>query len=143
MSIAELVPASIAATEHGNALLEVAFLMSAVDGHLADEELAAFNELVARVRGGEATKAEIGALLEGFVFAAHTAGVPDRVREVAMSLPADLRAPAFTVAVALAMVDDDASAHEDALVTVLAEALGLEARVAELTAAAKVAAGTA
>jgi tellurite resistance protein len=142
MSIAELVPASIAATEPANALLEVAFLMSAVDGHLADEELAAFSELVARVRGGEATKAEIAALLEGFVFSAHTAGVPDRVREVAMSLPAELRAPAFTVAVALAMVDNDASAHEDALVTVLAEALGLEARVAELTAAAKLAAGT-
>jgi hypothetical protein len=141
MSIAELVPARIAVTEHANALLEVAFLMSAVDGHLADEELTAFNELVARVRGSEPTKAEIGALLEGFVFAAHTAGVPDRVREVAMSLPAELRAPAFTVAVALAMVDNDASVHEDELVGVLAEVLGLEARVIELTAVARVAAG--
>ena len=92
MPIVELVPASIAATDHADALLEVAFLMSAVDGHLADEELAAFGELVGRVRGRSATKDEIGALLERFVFSAHTVGVPDRVREVAKSLPPELRA---------------------------------------------------
>jgi len=137
MSIAELVPASIAATEHANALLEVAFLMSAVDGHLADEELTTFGELVARVRGREPTTEDLGGLLEGFVFSAHTVGVSERVREVAKGLPAELRAPAFTVAVALAMVDDDASEHEEELVGVLAEALGLEDRVSELTAAAR------
>lgn len=139
MSIAELVPTSIVGTEHESALLEVAFLMSAVDGHLADEELATFAELAARVRGREVTKDEISTLLEGFVFSAHTAGVPDRVREVAKTLPADLRAPAFTVAVALAMVDNDASEHEDELVGILAEALQLESRVSELTAAARAA----
>jgi len=132
----------MAVTEHANALLEVAFLMSAVDGNLADEELATFSALVARVRGHEATKAEIGALLEGFVFSAHTGGVADRVREVAMSLPAELRVPAFTVAVALAMVDNDASVHEGELVGILAEALGLSDRVTELTAAAKTASAT-
>jgi len=141
MPIVELVPASIAATDHADALLEVAFLMSAVDGHLADEELAAFGELVGRVRGRSATKDEIGALLERFVFSAHTVGVPDRVREVAKSLPPELRAPAFTVAVALAAIDHDASEHEDELVGVLAEALGLEDRVGALTAAARKAAG--
>ena len=137
MSISELVPSRIAATEHADALLEIAFLMSAVDGHLADEELESFGELVARVRGGVASKAQIGELLERFVFSAHTVGVPDRVREVAKSLPADLRAPAFTVAVALAMIDGDASEHEDALVPVLAKALGLEDRVSALTADAR------
>ena len=142
MSIAELVPTSIVGTEHAAALLEVAFLMSAVDGHLADEELATFGELVARVRGREPTKEEVGTLLEGFVFSAHTVGVPERVREVAKTLPADLRAPAFTVAVALSMVDNDASEHEDELVGILAEALGLETRVSELSAAARVASGT-
>ena len=141
MSIAELVPAAVAAPEHADALLEVAFLMSAVDGHLADEELEAFGALVGRVRGRAATNDEIGQLLERFVFSAHTVGVPDRVREVAKSLPADLRAPAFKVAIALAMVDHDASEHEDELVGVLAEALGLEGRVAELTAEARAAAG--
>lgn len=40
MSIAEVVPSRMAVTEHANALLEVAFLMSAVDGHLADEAVA-------------------------------------------------------------------------------------------------------
>ena len=139
MSIAELVPAGPVATENGTALLEVAFLMSAVDGHLADEELAAFGELVTRVRGREATKEEIGSLLEKFVFSAHTVGVPERVREVAKSLPAELRAPAFTVAVALGMVDKDASDHEDELALILAEALGVTDRVAELSATARAA----
>jgi uncharacterized tellurite resistance protein B-like protein len=139
MPIAELVPAAVAVPEHGDALLEIAFLMSAVDGHLADEELEAFGGLVGRVRGRAATKDEIGQLLERFVFSAHTVGVPDRVREVAKSLPAELRAPAFTVAVALAMVDHDASEHEDELVGVLAEALGLEDRVTALTAEARAA----
>jgi len=83
------------------------------------------------------TKEDLGGLLEGFVFSAHTVGVSERVREVAKGLPAELRAPAFTVAVALAMVDDDASEHEEELVGVLAEALGLEDRVSELTAAAR------
>lgn len=141
MPIAELVPTSIAATENANALLEVAFLMSAVDGHLADEELEAFGQLVARVRGREATSEEISQLLEGFVFSAHTIGVPDRMRQVAKSLPAELRAPAFTVAVALSMVDNDASEHEDELVGILAEALGLTDRVSGLTAEARAAAG--
>ena len=139
MSIAELVPAGPVATEDGTAHLEVAFLMSAVDGHLADEELAAFGELATRVRGREATKEEIGSLLEKFVFAAHTVGVPDRVREVAKGLPAELRAPAFVVAVALGMVDKDASEHEDELSLILAEALGVTDRVAELAATARAA----
>jgi tellurite resistance protein len=139
MSIAQLVPTGTVATEHGNALLEVAFLMSAVDGHLADEELGAFNELAARVRGREVTKDEIGSLLEKLVFSAHTVGVPERLREVAKTLPAELHAPAFTVAVALAMVDNDASVHEDELVGILADALGLKDRVAELSAAARAA----
>jgi uncharacterized tellurite resistance protein B-like protein len=115
--------------------------MSAVDGHLADEELEAFGTLVGRVRGVTATKEEIRQLLERFVFSAHTVGVPDRVREVAKSLPAELRAPAFKVAVALAAVDHDASEHEDELVGVLAAALGLEDRVAALTTEARAAAG--
>ena len=61
------------------------------------------------------------------------------MRQVAKSLPAELRAPAFTVAVALAMVDIDASEHEDELVGILAEALGLTDRVNGLTAEARVA----
>ena len=141
MSIAGLVPTSTAATEHADALLEVAFLMSAVDGHLADEELAAFGALAARVRGREATREEIGSLLERFVFSAHTVGVPDRLQQVAKSLPPELHAPAFTVALALAMVDKDASEHEDELAGILAAALGLTDRVAELTAAARAACG--
>ena len=143
MSIAELVPTSAAATEHAKALYEVAFLMSAVDGHLADQELAAFGELVGRMQGRAATKDEIGGLLEGFVFSAHTVGVPDRLRQVAKSLPVELHAPAFTLAVALAMADHDASEHEDELAGILAEALALTDRVTELTAAARAAVASA
>jgi hypothetical protein len=133
MPIAELVPPSIAATEHADALLEVAFLISAVDGFLADEELLAFSDLVARVRGRETSKEEIGQLLERFVFAAHTTLVPERLRTVAGLLPADLREPAFKIAVALAMVDHDESEHEDELVGILGAVLGLSDRVSALT----------
>lgn len=139
MSIAELVPASIAATEHADALLEVAFLISAVDGYLADEELLAFTELVERVRGRATSKEEIGQLLERFVFAAHTTLVPERLRAAAQVLPPELREPAFKIAVALALVDHDESEHEDELVGILGGVLGLSDRVKALTTEARAA----
>ena len=139
MSIAELIPSSIAEPAHADALLEVAFLISAVDGYLADEELLAFTDLITRVRGRETSKEEIGQLLERFVFSAHTTLLPERLRAVANVLPPELREPAFKVAVALAMVDHDASEHEDELVGILGATLGLSDRVSALTAEAQAA----
>ena len=141
MSIAQLVLAPIAATEHADALLEVAFLMSAVDGHLAEDEQAVFAELVGRVRGRDVTQAEIDELLGRFVVAVHAAGPADRVREVGPTIPVNLREVAFKVAVGLALVDHDASEQEDELVGILGATLGLAERAIALAAEGRQAAG--
>src|SRR5689334_2217519 len=141
MSIAELVPASAVAAKHADALLELAFLVSAVDGHLADEELAAFSAIFGRLKGHAATKQEIGDLLERFVMTVQTTLLEDRLSEVAKTLPVELREPAFTVAVALGLADGEESEHEGELVGVLAKVLGLDARATALTADARKAAG--
>jgi DnaJ-domain-containing protein 1 len=52
MPIAQLVFAPIGVTEHADALLEVAFLMGAVDGHLAEEEIADLRETAFEVAVG-------------------------------------------------------------------------------------------
>jgi hypothetical protein len=139
--IAKLVSAPIKSTEHGDALLEVAFLVSAVDGHLADEELAAFKELIEAVRGTTASKRDVGELLERFVLSAHTVGVDDRLRTVAKVIPNELRETTFKVAVALSLVDHDESAHEDELVGILGAALSLAERAIPLAAEARAAVG--
>lgn len=141
MSIAQLVLAPIAATEHADALLEVAFLMSAVDGHLADEEMAAFAELVCRVRGRDVPKTEIDDLLARFVVAVHSIGAAERVREVGPTIPVNLRETAFKVAVGLSLVDHDASELEDELVGILGATLGLAERAIALAAEGRQAAG--
>jgi len=141
MSIAQLVLAPIAATEHADALLEVAFLMSAVDGHLAEEEQSVFAELVERVRGRAVAKAEVDELLGRFIVSVHATGPAERVREVGPTIPTDLREIAFKVAVALALVDHDASEQEDELVGILGATLGLAERAISLAAEGREAAG--
>ena len=142
MSIALLVTAPIAATEHADAILEVAFLTSAVDGTLDELELAAFRELVGCVRGRDATQVEIDELLGRFIVAVHGgAGIADRVRKIAPTIPAELRETAFKVAVALALVDHDDSEEEDELVGILGATLGLAERTIALSAAAREAIG--
>ena len=127
MSIADLLPGPIASSEGADMVLELAFLMSAVDGHLADEELAAFRVLVGTARGREVTKTEVDDLLEQFVVATQV-GVEDRVRAIARMLPVELREVAFKVTVGLSLVDHDASEHEYAIVGILAPALELKER---------------
>jgi hypothetical protein len=141
MAIAQLIHAPIGVTEHADALLEVAFLMGAVDGHLADEEMALFAELVTTVRGRVVTKDETDELLGRFIVASHTTVLPDRLRELAKILPASLRETAFKVAVGLSHVDDEATAEEHELVGLLATALDLGDRAVTLSEEARQAAG--
>jgi hypothetical protein len=115
--------------DHAVALLELGFLMSAVDGHLADEELDAFRVLAATLRPND----DANDLLERCVVAAHTVGVDHRVRQVAETIPSDLRDVAFKVAVGLSLVDEDENEHEDELVGILGAALGLAERTIALT----------
>ena len=131
-SITKLLPNAINPHEACENVLELAFLMSAVDGHLADEELDAFRELVACARGRAATKDDVDGLLERYVVAAHAVGVDQRVREVAKVIPENLRETAFKVAVGLALVDRDESEFEDETLAVLATELDLADRAAAL-----------
>ncbi|HVJ93299.1 MAG TPA: TerB family tellurite resistance protein [Labilithrix sp.] len=116
----------IAAREHADALLELAFLVTAADGRLAVEEVAAFRDLMGRVRGGAVTDDEVAALYERFSRALEGSTCADRVRAVAPTLPVEHRESAFRVALALALIDRDASPHEDALIDVLFHSLQIE-----------------
>src|SRR5688572_13296616 len=104
----------IAAKEHADALLELAFLVTAADGRLAAEEAAAFRELMGRVRGHAATDDEVGVLYQHFTSQLEGSTCADRVKLIAPKLPPELREIAFRVAMALALIDRDASPHEDA-----------------------------
>ncbi|MDB4937011.1 MAG: hypothetical protein JWP87_3983 [Labilithrix sp.] len=141
MAIAHLIHAPIGAIEHADALLEVAFLMGAVDGHLADEELALFAELVATVRGRAVTKQETDELMGRFILTSHTTILKDRLGALAKVLPPSLRETAFKVAVGLSHVDEETTAEEDELVGLLAVALDLRDRAETLADEARQAAG--
>jgi hypothetical protein len=136
MSLANLVPAGVTPSkEHADVLLELAYLTSAVDGRLDDEELAAFEQIITRLRGKAPSSADVDALLNRFGGNVEYDEIIDRVQKIAPTLPPDLRGVAFKLAVGLAVADLDASEDESDLQVVLAEALALdEARVDELTA---------
>ncbi len=125
MAVSDLLDGPIPNETHADAVLELAFTVSAVDGYLADEELASFKELLATVRGKHVTKEETDRLLQRFVVAAHAQRVPARVRRIAPNVPPDLRETAFKVAYGLSLVDRKETAEEDAIVADLADVLGL------------------
>ncbi|HVH45485.1 MAG TPA: TerB family tellurite resistance protein [Labilithrix sp.] len=132
MSINAFLPVGpIAAQEHADTLLELAFLVTAADGRLAAEEAAAFRELLGRVRGRPATDDEVGQLYSRFTHQLQGSTCADRVKVLAPKLPSELREPAFHVALALALIDRDASPHEDELIDVLFHSLALDGERAE------------
>ncbi|MBX3198402.1 MAG: hypothetical protein KF894_09750 [Labilithrix sp.] len=136
MSLANLVPASVKpSAEEADVLLELAYLSTAADGRLDDEELAAFKVIVGRLRGTKPSDADVDALLDRFAANVDHAEIGERVQKLAPKLPDGLRPLAFKLAVGLGVADLDASADESDLQVLLAEALGLDdARVDDLTA---------
>ena len=132
MTMNAFLPVSaIPSPEHADTLLELAFLVTAADGNLAEEEAAAFRDLVTRVRGAAASDEEIGALYTRFTKSLDGSSCVDRVKVVAPQLPSELKEPAFRVALALALIDRDASPHEDDLIDALFHSLGLDETRAE------------
>lgn len=132
MSITAFVPiAPVPAKDQADTLLELAFLVTAADGRLAAEEAAAFRDLLGAVRGTPASDDEVASLYARFTEQLTGFTCADRVKDLAPKLAPDLRETAFRVALALALIDRDASPHEDALVDVLFHALGLELARAE------------
>lgn len=136
MSLANLVPAGLKpSTQHADVLLEVAYLTAAVDGRLHDEELAAFAQIVGRLRGKAPSSTDIDALLDRFGGNVEYAEIEERIQKIVPTLPEELRPLAFKLAVGLSVADLDASDDEGELQVLLAGLLGLDdARVDELTA---------
>jgi tellurite resistance protein len=131
MRIVELLPPGpIPNAAHAEAFLELAYLMTAADGKFTDDERRAFGQIITRVRGAPGD-------VDGVVqqFARNAGDAKERIRAIGPTLPIELRESAFKIAIALALVDDDASPHEDALMHVFFEALGLDPARAEALAA--------
>lgn len=121
--------------ETAEVLLELGFLVSAVDGELVPEELIAFRRLATRLLPDE----DPPDLLERFDVAAKTVGVKPRLRQLAEVVPPELREGAFKLAVGLSLIDDDES---DELVGFLGAALGLVERALLLADEARTAVGS-
>ncbi|MCA9586307.1 MAG: hypothetical protein KC657_13200 [Myxococcales bacterium] len=124
MSVAKLFTAPVP-EEHADTLLELSFLVAAIDGRLDDAELDAFRALVGQVRGASPTDAQVDALLDRFAVHIEPREIEARVRELAPTLPSDVGDLAFKVSIGLGLVDMDESAAESQLHDAFAEALGL------------------
>lgn len=135
MRITDLLPpAPIANVQHADVLLELAFLMASADGQITEEERRALGDVLGRIRRepkGPATDAEIEALVRRFSENIADRPIADRVRQLGMVLPPDLREAAFKLAIGIALADRHAAADEEALMDVFFEALGLDRDRAE------------
>src|SRR4051794_18914220 len=126
MFMANLVPASVhPSPEQQDVLLELAYLTTAADGKLHEEEIDAFSELVARLRGKKVSDAEVGNLMSKFG-KTHQSEIAERVQVLAPKLTPELQSVAFKLAVGLGVADLDATEEESELQAVLAEALGFD-----------------
>lgn len=123
-SVADLVPKNINVSQaEADVLLELAYLVTAVDGKLTDDELAAFGELAKRLHGAASSSTDD--YLERFVDSIGWDRISARVKSIAAKLRPDLHDVAYTLALGLAFVDRDPHENEDRLHGVLGDALGL------------------
>ena len=125
--IVELLPNDFAPSENdAQTLLELAYLVTAADGKLLDEELAAFAAIAARVRGKcKLESDEVDALVDQFAHHVEAHEIETRVRILAPTLPESLHELAYKLALGIALVDHDPSNDEDRLHGVLGDALGI------------------
>lgn len=125
--IVELLPNDFAPSENdAETLLELAYLVTAADGKLLDEELAAFSAIAARVRGkSKLDTPEVDALLDRFAHHVEAHEIETRVRILAPTLPEPLHELAYKLALGIAFIDEDPSNEEDRLHGVLGDALGI------------------
>ena len=136
MSIRKILPARpVSDASHAAALLELSYLMTAIDGRLADAELEAFREVIGAVRGTSATEADVAEVIGNLAGNVEKDDILARVRVLGAALPEELKDTAFKLAIGLALVDDDADDDENELVGELFGALGIpEARADSLAA---------
>jgi hypothetical protein len=126
VSIEELIPSTLLPSpEQTEILLELAYLVTAVDGRLADEEIIAFEAIASRLHRRAVSPPEIDALFERFAHNVERAEIEARVTALVPLLDKGLHAAAYRLALGFAFVDHEASVEEDALHKVLGDALGL------------------
>lgn len=126
MSVDELLPSTLAPSpEQTEILLELAYLVTAVDGRLADEEIAAFETIASRLHRRAISPLELDALIERFAHNVDREEIEARVRALVPTLEKDLHTVAYRLALGVAFVDHEASEEEDALHKLLGDALGL------------------
>jgi hypothetical protein len=131
MTMKAFLPEGPVARDHADTILELVFLVIVVDGHLDPAESAAFRELMCRLHAHVPSDDQVAALYQRFTKELAGSTCIDRVKAVAPRVPPDLREPAFRMALALALIDRDASVKEDALIDVLFHALQLDVERAE------------
>jgi uncharacterized tellurite resistance protein B-like protein len=126
VSIDELIPSTLAPSpEQTEILLELAYLVTAVDGRLADEEIVAFETIASRQKRKAVRTPELDAMIERFAHNVEREEIEARVRELVPMLDKDLHAVAYRLALGVAFVDHEPSEAEDALHKVLGDALDL------------------
>jgi hypothetical protein len=123
-SVIELLPQKIdISSDETDALLEIAFLVTAVDGRLTDDELHAFGELTKRLHGA----ADVDTYLARFAENLDWEAISKRVRAVAPTLRADLHELTYKIALGFAFIDRDPHHEEDKLHALLGDALRIPA----------------
>ena len=101
---------------------ELAYLTTAVDGRLDDQEIAAYKEVIARLKGTSSiSNADLDKLFDRYGGNVEFEEITERVQKIAPTLPQDLRPLAFKLAIGLSVADLDASDDEADLQSVLAE----------------------
>src|SRR5438067_102897 len=117
MPVVDILPRDLTVNEaERDALLELAYLVTAIDGKLADEELTAFGQLAARLNGQPSSSTqEVDALLQRFGGLVEREEIETRMTEIAKLLPAALHEVAYKTALAFAFVDRDPHGSEDSL----------------------------
>ena len=112
--------------QEAEAILEIAYLSTVVDGRLSDEEIAAFAQVAARLKAGSVSDdgRKLDALLDGYARHIEHRDIAERLAELAKSLTRDdARKTAYKVAFAMALCDlgtsDDETDFDDALATLL------------------------
>jgi hypothetical protein len=109
-------------SSEAEAVLEIAYLSTAVEGQLSDSELDAFATLAARLRREPIEGKKLDVLLEGYARHIEHRHVAERLAEVARSLSRnDARRVAYKAVFAMALCDltSPEEAFDDALLGVL------------------------
>ena len=114
------------------AVLEIAYLSTVVDGRLTDGELDAFATIAARLRNEPIAGAKLDKLLDGYASHIEHMDVDERLDEIGRSLTRDpARRAAYKVAFAMALADLGTNEEEERFDDTLLQILGFSSDEAD------------